>query len=80
MWGSSWTYLAFMYVAPTPGAAGLAEATAQDFFGALVPVSSAVSVALLFRGLAYYLPVGLGAVHLVLIGGLDGVVTGRPNR
>jgi len=69
--GTSWIYLAFLYVAPTPGGAGLAESTAVDFFGAVLPAAEAIAVVLLYRALAFYAFVGIGAVHLLWVGGLD---------
>jgi len=69
--GTSWIYLAFLYVAPTPGGAGLAESTAVDFFGGVLPAAEAIAVVLLYRALAFYAFVGIGAVHLLWVGGLD---------
>lgn len=61
-------YQAFTYVAPTPGASGLGEATGEVFFGDVVP-DAALGV-LLFRAATIYLHVLMGLLYLPLVGGL----------
>lgn len=72
--GVSTVFLAFSYVAPTPGGAGLSEATALIFYGSLLPPPEAVAVVLLSRALTFYLQVALGAVYLPLAGGLGEIL------
>jgi uncharacterized protein (TIRG00374 family) len=67
--GISVVYIAFTYVAPTPGGAGLAEATATVFYGSILPARDAVVVVLLFRALTFYLEVAVGIVYLGIVGG-----------
>jgi uncharacterized membrane protein YbhN (UPF0104 family) len=74
MWGVSTVYVAFLYVAPTPGGAGLAEGTAQAFFGALLPPASAVMTVLLFRALTFYLYLVVGVIHVAWVGGLGSIL------
>lgn len=62
-------YIAFTYLAPTPGGAGFAEAMALPFFGPLMPAQSAVMFVLCFRGLTLYLQVGFAIPYMVLVGG-----------
>jgi hypothetical protein len=66
-------YVAFTYLAPTPGAAGLAEAMAIPFFGPLLG-GKAVPFVLCYRALMLYLQVGFGVPYMVIIGGLGEVV------
>lgn len=66
-------YLAFTYVAPTPGGAGLSEAVAAPFFGALVAPDAAVLAVLLFRGLTFYLQIAMGVVYLPFLGRKESV-------
>ncbi len=68
--GVSTVFLAFSYVAPTPGGAGLSEATALIFYGSLLPPPEAVAVVLLSRALTFYLQIAVGAVYLPLAGGI----------
>jgi len=59
----SLTYLCWVFVAPTPGGAGLGEAGAVLFFGDLMPAPDAVAVVVGFRLATLYLPVVLGALY-----------------
>jgi uncharacterized membrane protein YbhN (UPF0104 family) len=73
-------YIAFTYVAPTPGGAGFAEAVAIPFFGPIVPAEQAVAVVLMFRALTLYLQVGFGLPYMLIAGGLGEIaarVAGR---
>ena len=63
-----------MYVAPTPGGAGLAEGAAQGFFGALLPTAGAVVAVLLFRALTFYLYMVVGVLHVAWVGGLGAIL------
>jgi glycosyltransferase 2 family protein len=74
IWGVSTVYVAFLYVAPTPGGAGLAEGTAQDFFGAVLAPAGAVMTVLLFRALTFYLYVVVGLAHVMWVGGVSSVL------
>jgi len=74
MWGVSTVYVAFLYVAPTPGGAGLAEGTAQDFFGALLAPAAAALTVILFRALTFYLYVLVGMLHVMWVGGVGSVL------
>lgn len=62
-------YMAFTYLAPTPGGAGFAEAMALPFFGPLLAADKAVMFVLCFRGLTLYLQVGFAIPYLALVGG-----------
>jgi len=62
-------YVAFTYLAPTPGGAGFAEAMALPFFGPLLPPDKAVMFVLCFRGLTLYLQVGFAIPYMVVVGG-----------
>ncbi len=68
--GVSTVFLAFSYVAPTPGGAGLSESTALIFYGSLLPPPEAVAVVLLSRALTFYLQIAVGAVYLPVAGGV----------
>ena len=70
-------YIAFTYLAPTPGGAGFAEAMAIPFFGALLPPDRAVLFVLCFRGLTLYLQVGFAVPYLAIIGG--GAIADQPD-
>jgi uncharacterized protein (TIRG00374 family) len=67
--GISIVYVAFTYVAPTPGGAGLAEAAATVFYGGILPARDAVVVVLLFRALTFYFEILIGIVYLGIVGG-----------
>jgi len=75
--GISTLYLAFVYVAPTPGAAGLAEGTGASFFARVLPPTMGLAAVLAFRMLTAWLQIAVGAVHLAWVGGLEGVFAGR---
>ncbi len=62
-------YIAFTYIAPTPGGAGFAEAMAIPFFGPLLPAERAVMFVLCFRGLTLYLQVGFAIPYMLIVGG-----------
>lgn len=62
-------YIAFTYLAPTPGGAGFAEAMALPFFGPLLPPEQAVMFVLCFRGLTLYLQVGFAIPYMIIVGG-----------
>lgn len=78
--GVSTVFLAFSYVAPTPGGAGLSEATAVVFYGALLPPPEAVAVVLLSRGLTFYLQIAIGAVVLPIAGGFGEILSYRDRK
>ncbi len=78
--GVSIVYLAFTYVAPTPGAAGLSEATAGPFFGDLVGPANAVLVVVLFRGLTLHLQILWGLVFVLTAGGLGQIMMRRGDQ
>ena len=69
-------YIAFTYLAPTPGGAGFAEAMAIPFFGPLLPAEEAVMMVLCFRGLTFYLQVAVGLPYMLIVGGI-GAITAR---
>jgi uncharacterized protein (TIRG00374 family) len=76
--GTSTLYAAFTYVAPTPGGAGLSEAVATRFYGAILAPRSAVLVVLLFRSLTFYLQIAVGAVYLGVVGGTREILEKQP--
>ncbi|CAN5877785.1 hypothetical protein BH11MYX3_BH11MYX3_37150 [soil metagenome] len=63
-------YIAFTYLAPTPGGAGFAEAMALPFFGPLLPADQAVLFVLSFRGLTLYLQIGFAIPYMLVVGGV----------
>lgn len=75
--GVSTVFLAFSYLAPTPGGAGLSEAAAVVFFGGLLPAPKAVVVGLLARALTFYLQIAVGAVYLPVTGVLGEITASR---
>ena len=75
--GISIVYVAFTYVAPTPGGAGLAEAAATLFYGSILPARDAVLVVLLFRALTFYLEIVVGIVYLGIVGGMRQILERR---
>jgi glycosyltransferase 2 family protein len=78
--GVSAVFLAFSYVAPTPGGAGLSEATAVIFYGSLLAPPEAVAVVLLSRALTFYLQVVVGAVYLPIAGGVGEILAYRDRQ
>jgi uncharacterized protein (TIRG00374 family) len=64
-------YLGFIYLFPTPGGAGGAEASAELFFGELLPV-----VVMLFRAATFYLHVVIGVVYLPVRGVMGSILGG----
>jgi len=67
-------YQGFTYVAPTPGGAGISEATAVLFFGEFLQPKNAVLAVVLYRSLTFYLQIIIGAIYLPFIGGIRGVM------
>ncbi len=63
-------YQAFLYIVPTPGGAGIGEASAAVFFGKFLPGGKALAVVILFRMLTFYLHVLVGLIYLPLTGSL----------
>jgi glycosyltransferase 2 family protein len=70
-------YQGFVYVAPTPGGAGIGEASAGLFFDGVVPGGGAFAVVMLFRLLTFYLHVLLGLVYLPIIGALAEILRAK---
>jgi hypothetical protein len=68
--GASIVYLGFIYVAPTPGGAGLAEAGISPFFAGVLPGAQAVVPVLLFRVFTIYLQIFTGFWYFLLTGRL----------
>lgn len=75
--GISTVYLAFTYVAPTPGGAGLSEAFAVSFFGPVLSAQKSVLVVLLFRSITLYVQIAVGLVYLAWAGGLKEILKVR---
>jgi len=73
--GVSTVFTAFTYVAPTPGASGLAEGTSAQFFGGALSGEQAIVVVLLFRSFTSYVQILIGLVHLLWVGGTSEVFT-----
>jgi uncharacterized protein (TIRG00374 family) len=63
-------YIAFTYIAPTPGGAGFAEAFALPFFAHILPAEQAVLMVLTFRALTLAMQLVLGMPYLMIVGGL----------
>ena len=72
-------YIAFTYLAPTPGGAGFAEAMALPFFGPLLAADQAVLFVLCFRGLTLYLQIGFAIPYMLIVGGV-GEIAKRSER
>jgi uncharacterized protein (TIRG00374 family) len=72
-------YIAFTYLAPTPGGAGFAESMALPFFGSLLPDQQAIAFVLCFRGLTLYLQIGFAIPYMLVIGGV-GEIARRTER
>ncbi len=68
-------YLAFCYLAPTPGGAGFAEAMALPFFGPLLPADKAVMFVLCYRGLTLYLQIGFAIPYMAVVGGIGEIAS-----
>jgi glycosyltransferase 2 family protein len=76
---SSWVYVAFVfYLAPTPGGAGFAEATAVPFFTAVLPAEQAIMMVLCFRSLTLYVQVVIAVPYLIVAGTLRAMVRSEP--
>ena len=73
-------YLAFTYLAPTPGGAGFAEAMAVPFFGPLVADGQAVAFVLCFRGLTLYVQVVFAVPYLLVAGGVGEILARSVRR
>jgi uncharacterized protein (TIRG00374 family) len=69
-------YLGFIYLFPTPGGAGGAEASAEMFFEGLLPVGAPFVVVMLFRAATFYLHVVIGLVYLPVRGVLGSILAG----
>ncbi len=78
--GASTVYVAFSYVAPTPGGAGLSEAAATLFYGSILPPARAVILALLFRALTFYLQIAVGILYLPFAGGWKEILESSAKR
>ncbi|MBK9033931.1 MAG: flippase-like domain-containing protein [Myxococcales bacterium] len=73
-------YLAFTYLAPTPGGAGFAEAMAVPFFGPLVADGQAVAFVLCFRGLTLYVQIVFAAPYMLIVGGVGEILARAARR
>jgi uncharacterized protein (TIRG00374 family) len=67
-------YLGFIYLFPTPGGAGGAEASADLFFEGLLPVGAPFVVVMLFRAATFYLHVVIGLIYLPMRGVLGPIL------
>jgi uncharacterized protein (TIRG00374 family) len=56
------------YFVPTPGASGVAEVTAAELMGGLVPVASLGAFIVLWRTMSLYLGMALGAIAMLASG------------
>jgi uncharacterized protein (TIRG00374 family) len=73
VFGISVVKTAAVYVAPTPGGAGISEMTAEAFYGGLLPPALAVSVVLLFRAFTFYSQIIVGLLYFGVAGGITQV-------
>ena len=73
-------YMAFTYLAPTPGGAGFAEAMAVPFFGPLVDDGRAVAFVLCFRGLTLYVQVVFAVPYMLVVGGVGEILARAARR
>lgn len=67
-------YQVFIYVAPTPGGAGLSEATAEIFFGSVLRPQDAVICVVLFRTLTFYTHILIGLLYLPWMSGVTSIM------
>lgn len=74
LWALTIIYQTFIYVAPTPGGAGLSEASAAAFFGDVLPAAQAALMVALFRAMTFYAQILVGLLYLPAIGALSGVL------
>jgi len=72
-------YLAFTYVAPTPGAAGLSEASAAGFFSQLLSPAQALVAVILFRACTIYLHIAVGMIYITFKSGITIILRGKKN-
>lgn len=73
-------YQTFTYMAPTPGGAGLSEASAQAFFQGVIPAQEAILMVTAYRTMTFYAQILLGLIYLPMIGALSGVLaTAQPS-
>ncbi len=70
-------YVAFTYIAPTPGGAGFAEAMALPFFGDVLPPESAVMMVLAYRSMTLAVQLCFGLPYLLVVGGIASAARGR---
>ena len=61
-------YQTFTTMAPTPGGAGLAEASAWPFFHQALEAPEAALMVVISRALTFYAQIALGLIYLSLIG------------
>jgi uncharacterized membrane protein YbhN (UPF0104 family) len=78
--GVATVYLGFIYVAPTPGASGLSEATAASFFGGFTGAQAAFWVVILFRLVTVYLHLLVGALYFFWVGGVKEIMETATTR
>lgn len=78
--GASTVYLAVLYLAPTPGASGISEATAVTFFGDLLTPTNAVVCVIASRIVTLYFQLAFGLVYLSALGAIRGVLQSARDR
>jgi len=64
-------YTALAYSAPTPGGAGISEASSIFFFKDLLPLNKIILVALICRGFTFYFQIVVGIIYYIKIGGFQ---------
>lgn len=67
-------YQTFTYMAPTPGGAGLSEASAQVFFQGVIQPQEAILMVTAYRTMTFYAQILIGLIYLPMIGALSGVL------
>ena len=64
-------YTALAYSAPTPGGAGISEASSLFFYKDLLPMNKIILLALICRGFTFYIQILVGIIYYIKIGGFQ---------
>ncbi|MFP5490232.1 MAG: YbhN family protein [Bacteriovoracia bacterium] len=70
-------YTALAYSAPTPGGAGISEASSVIFFNTIVPAMSAAYVGVIFRGFTFYFQILMGILYFLFFGGGSAILNSK---
>ena len=70
-------FTALAYSAPTPGGAGIAEASSVMFFKDIISPAQSLYVGGVFRAFTFYFQIAAGAAYFFVFGGLGAVLAGN---